>query len=93
VLGLCALERLDPLEQVRQRRGVLDPVFRDATARPPESRQEGDKVVITPRRLNVVVLGAPDRFKTAAQLLAHGWELYDAWAARGRPIKADAGAR
>jgi len=64
-----------------------------SAARPPESRQEGDKVVITPRRLNVVVLGAPDRFKTAAQLLAHGWELYDAWAARGRPIKGDAAAR
>jgi D-alanyl-D-alanine carboxypeptidase (penicillin-binding protein 5/6) len=61
-----------------------------SAARPPESRHEGDKVFITPRRLNVVVLGAPDRFKVAARFLAHGWELYDAWAAQGRPMKGNA---
>lgn len=58
-----------------------------SAARPPESRQDGEKVFITPRRLNVVVLGAPDRFKVAARLLSHGWELYDNWAAQGRPTK------
>ena len=58
-----------------------------SAARPPESRQEGEKVFITPRRLNVVVLGTPDRFKVAARLLSHGWGLYDNWAAEGRPMK------
>lgn len=60
-----------------------------SAARPPESRQEGEKVTITPRRLNVVVLGAPDRFNLAAQFLARGWQLYDEWAAAGRPQESD----
>jgi D-alanyl-D-alanine carboxypeptidase (penicillin-binding protein 5/6) len=64
-----------------------------SAARPPESRQEGEKVFITPRRLNVVVLNAPDRFKVAARLLSHGWELYDGWAAQGRPTKGNASSR
>ena len=58
-----------------------------SAARPPESRQEGETHIITPRRLNVVVLGAPDRFNFANQLLGRGWQLYDAWAAAGRPMK------
>lgn len=55
--------------------------------KPPESRQEGDKHYITPRRLNVVVLGATNRFPLAQSLLARGWQDYDAWAAAGRPMK------
>jgi len=58
-----------------------------SAARPPESRQEGDKHFITPRRLNVVVLGAANRFPLARSLLTRGWEDYDAWAAAGRPTK------
>jgi D-alanyl-D-alanine carboxypeptidase len=58
-----------------------------SAARPPESRQEGDAHIITPRRINVVVLGTTNRFNTAAQLLDRGWRLYDAWAAAGRPMK------
>jgi serine-type D-Ala-D-Ala carboxypeptidase (penicillin-binding protein 5/6) len=58
-----------------------------SSARPPESRQQGDQVVITPRRLIVVVLGANDRFTYARQMLARGWQLYDKWAAAGRPMK------
>jgi len=60
-----------------------------SAARPPESRKEGETVMITPRRLNVVVLGAPDRFNLATQLLGHGWDLYDQWAAAGRPQQSD----
>jgi D-alanyl-D-alanine carboxypeptidase (penicillin-binding protein 5/6) len=56
--------------------------------RPPESRQEGEQHIITPRRLNVVVLGAAaDRFGIAANLLQRGWQRYDQWAASGRPAK------
>jgi serine-type D-Ala-D-Ala carboxypeptidase (penicillin-binding protein 5/6) len=58
-----------------------------SAARPPESRQEGTKYEIIPRRLNIVVLNEANRFDTASQLLTHGWELYDAWAAAGRPAK------
>ncbi len=58
-----------------------------SSARPPESRQQGDQVIITPRRIEVVVLGAPDRFAAARELLARGWRTYDSWAAAGRPQK------
>ncbi len=57
-----------------------------SAAKAPESRQEGDKVFITPRRINVVVLGSADRFTVARQLMAKGWKLYDDWAAAGRPM-------
>jgi D-alanyl-D-alanine carboxypeptidase (penicillin-binding protein 5/6) len=58
-----------------------------SAARPPESRQEGATVYITPRRLIVVVLGAAQRFPMAAQLLQQGWAEYDGWAAQGRPVR------
>jgi D-alanyl-D-alanine carboxypeptidase (penicillin-binding protein 5/6) len=56
-----------------------------SAARPPETRQEGEKFHITPRRISVVVLGAAERFGTARALLASGWQRYDEWAAAGRP--------
>jgi D-alanyl-D-alanine carboxypeptidase (penicillin-binding protein 5/6) len=55
--------------------------------KPPDSRQEGETHIISPRRLNVVVLGATNRFPLAQALLARGWQFYDAWAAAGRPAK------
>ena len=58
-----------------------------SAARPPESRQDGEKHIITPRRLNVVVLGSADRFGVASGLLQRGWQTYDSWAAAGRPLK------
>jgi serine-type D-Ala-D-Ala carboxypeptidase (penicillin-binding protein 5/6) len=58
-----------------------------SAVRPPESRQDGEKVYITPRRLNIVLLGARDRFGLATQLLAHGWQLHEQWAAAGRPAQ------
>ncbi len=58
-----------------------------SSAKAPESQQQGDKVMITPRRLNVVVLGSSDRFGVANGLLQRGWRLYDQWAAAGRPAK------
>jgi D-alanyl-D-alanine carboxypeptidase (penicillin-binding protein 5/6) len=58
-----------------------------SAARPPESREEGGKHFITPRRINVVILGATNRFPLAQSLLTRGWQDYDAWAAAGRPTK------
>jgi D-alanyl-D-alanine carboxypeptidase len=58
-----------------------------SAAMAPDSRQEGETHIITPRRLNVVVLNAPNRFPLAQSLLARGWRLYDSWAGAGRPAK------
>lgn len=58
-----------------------------SSGKPPDSRQEGETHIITPRRLNVVVLGAVNRFPLAQSLLARGWQLYDSWASAGRPTK------
>jgi serine-type D-Ala-D-Ala carboxypeptidase (penicillin-binding protein 5/6) len=58
-----------------------------SSGKPPDSRQEGETHIITPRRLNVVVLGAVNRFPLAQSLLTRGWTLYDSWAAAGRPVK------
>ena len=50
-----------------------------------EIRMQGTTTLVTPRHLLVVVLGSGDRFGEGAQLLARGWQLYDQWAAAGRP--------
>jgi len=51
----------------------------------PEIKQQGATTLVTPRRVNVVVLGAADRFGAGRELLARAWALYDQWAAAGRP--------
>jgi D-alanyl-D-alanine carboxypeptidase (penicillin-binding protein 5/6) len=53
----------------------------------PESRREGEQVFITPRRISVVLLRSPDRFRDGLNLVRQGWGLYDAWVAEGRPVK------
>jgi D-alanyl-D-alanine carboxypeptidase (penicillin-binding protein 5/6) len=58
-----------------------------SSARTPISQQQGDQVLVTPRRLNVVVLGSADRFGVANGLVQRGWQLYEQWAAAGRPAK------
>ncbi len=42
---------------------------------------------VAPRRLVVVVLGAPDRFGTARSLLLRGREKFLAWHEAGRPVR------
>ena len=59
-----------------------------SAAKPPLSQTAADgQVIVTPRRLNVVVLGSGDRFGIANGLMQRGWRLYDLWAAAGRPQK------
>lgn len=58
-----------------------------SAAQRPDSKQVGEQHVIVPRRLTVVVLGAPSRFSVAKSLLARGWVLLDQWAQAGRPMK------
>jgi D-alanyl-D-alanine carboxypeptidase (penicillin-binding protein 5/6) len=52
----------------------------------PEIKQDGATTLVTPRRVDMVVLGAADRVSAASQLLARAWNLYDLWAAAGRPL-------
>lgn len=56
-----------------------------SATKPPLTRKNGDEVQVTPRKLIVVVLGAPDRFGEGRALLQKGWGLYDQWTAQGRP--------
>lgn len=55
--------------------------------RSPESRREGEKVLVTPRRIIAVLLGASDRSGEGLAVIRRGWALYDQWAAEGRPTK------
>jgi len=57
-----------------------------SAARSSEVVQQGTTTLVTPRRLIVVVLASPNRFAEGAALLNRGWELYDRWAAAGRPM-------
>jgi serine-type D-Ala-D-Ala carboxypeptidase (penicillin-binding protein 5/6) len=56
-----------------------------SSMRSPESRQMGNTVVITPRRVTVVVLASTDRFGEGLGLIRQGWKLYEDWSALGRP--------
>lgn len=58
-----------------------------SAARSPEAWTVGDEHFSRIRRLHVVVLGSDHRFDTARNLLDRGWNLYDQWAAQGRPDK------
>jgi len=51
----------------------------------PEIKQDGGTTLVTPRRVDLVILGAADRVSAANQLLTRAWGLYDQWAAAGRP--------
>jgi D-alanyl-D-alanine carboxypeptidase (penicillin-binding protein 5/6) len=57
-----------------------------SAARPSEVVQQGTTTLVTPRRLIVVILASPNRFAEGVQLLNRGWQLYDQWAAAGRPM-------
>ncbi|MGH7937603.1 MAG: D-alanyl-D-alanine carboxypeptidase family protein [Chthoniobacterales bacterium] len=56
-----------------------------SAAHPSDVVQQGTTTLVTPKRLIVVLLGSPNRFGEGEQLLAQGWQLYDQWAAAGRP--------
>jgi D-alanyl-D-alanine carboxypeptidase (penicillin-binding protein 5/6) len=58
-----------------------------STERRPDVQRQGDNVYITPRRLIVVLLGSPDRFREGLALTRSGWGLYEQWTAAGRQIK------
>jgi len=51
----------------------------------PEVRREGNRTLVTPRRILIVLLGSADRFGRGLELTRQGWNLYKQWAAQGRP--------
>jgi D-alanyl-D-alanine carboxypeptidase (penicillin-binding protein 5/6) len=59
-----------------------------SSLRAPEIRQDGGTTYVTPRRIDIVILGSSDRVAAAQQLLARGWSLYESWASSGRPTQA-----
>jgi serine-type D-Ala-D-Ala carboxypeptidase (penicillin-binding protein 5/6) len=61
-----------------------------SAARDPEVKQgEGTTTYVTPRRIDVVILGSSSGFGTANELLNRAWSLYDQWAAMGRPTQSN----
>jgi D-alanyl-D-alanine carboxypeptidase len=52
----------------------------------PEIKQDGGTTLVTPRRVDVVILGSADRISAGSQLLSRAWGLYEQWAAAGRPL-------
>ncbi len=56
-----------------------------SAARSPESRKEGETFFVTPRRLEVVILGSSNRFPEALTLLNEGWAEHESWVSSGRP--------
>jgi len=82
LLGINAIDGVKTGQSARAGQCVII-----SAARTPESVQNPDgSFTITPRRLIVVVLGSMDRFNDAKQLLNNGWNLYDQWVAKGRPL-------
>ena len=57
------------------------------SARPSIVFQEGTVTYKTTRRLVIIVLGSPDRFREAAGLIERGTNLYDQWMAAGHPME------
>lgn len=55
--------------------------------RRPEVQRDGSKVLVTPRRIIVVLLGSRERFGEGLALVRRGWLAYDGWAQKGRPMK------
>jgi D-alanyl-D-alanine carboxypeptidase (penicillin-binding protein 5/6) len=53
--------------------------------RQPDVVTQGKMVTVYPRRLIVVLLGSTSRFGEGGGLVQRGWQLYDQWAAGGRP--------
>src|SRR5258708_32112752 len=53
----------------------------------PEIRKDGETTYVTPRRVDIGILGASDRFTVAEQLFGGAWGLYEQWAAAGRPMQ------
>jgi serine-type D-Ala-D-Ala carboxypeptidase (penicillin-binding protein 5/6) len=56
-----------------------------SSQRDPEVKQQGATTLVTPRRIDLVVLAATDRTAAGNELLNKAWSLYDQWAAAGRP--------
>ncbi|MEX1118635.1 MAG: serine hydrolase [Terrimicrobiaceae bacterium] len=55
-----------------------------SSERTPEVRKADSTTYVTPRRIQIILLGSPDRFGEGIGLTRRGWGLYDTWARGGR---------
>lgn len=51
-----------------------------------ESRQEGDQLTVTPRRVIVILLGVSDRSGDGLAMMRRAWALHERWVAGGRLV-------
>ncbi len=51
-----------------------------------ESRQEGDQLTVTPRRVIVVLLGVSDRSSDGLAMMRRAWDLHARWVEGGRLV-------
>lgn len=67
---------------------IAGPCLSIADERAPLIRPKADgSKGVTPRRLIVVLLNSPDRFKRAQALIPKGWGIYDQWVRTGALVK------
>lgn len=52
----------------------------------PLTREQGSQILVTPRRITVVLLGSSDRFGEGAALVRRGWQLFDQYLQTNAPL-------
>ena len=60
-----------------------------ATREPEVHKIDEDHATVYQRHVIIVLLGTSDRFGEGAALVQRAWQLYDQWAAAGRPVNPD----
>ncbi len=73
--SLLGSDHVDGIKTGRTRRAG-DCLALSASQRP-LTRQQGNQVLITPRRITVILLGSTNRFGEGAALIQRGWRLFD----------------
>ncbi len=63
-----------------------DCLILSATREPEVHKIDEDHATVFPRRLIIVLLGSGNRFGEGAAMVQRGWQLYEQWAAAGRPV-------
>lgn len=73
--SLLGSDHIDGIKTGRTRRAG-DCLALSAGQRP-LTRQQGDTVLVTPRRITVILLGSTNRFSEGAALMQRGWRLFE----------------
>ena len=62
-----------------------------ASSRSPQPITVQGRQLALPRRIIVVLLASPNRFREGLQLIHRGWNLHERWSGQGRPISKRSG--